>query len=73
MNENDNIARNRPAFQSTTDSENSLAIYAVDSSNNINNFSLTSFADGSWFAVDLGQVYLITEICMLNSVDSSKK
>lgn len=70
--ESENIARFKMAFQATTLRETNLAKFAVD-----NNFNDATFAADQnvkgWWAVDLNGFYRITEICFLNMYSPGKK
>ncbi|CAD5114067.1 DgyrCDS3216 [Dimorphilus gyrociliatus] len=67
--EKDNIARSRPAYQFTTQSDQHLAKYAVSSDNNLSNYAEDRKSVG-WLTIDLGGYYSITEICFWNSQPS---
>lgn len=68
----ENLARDKISFQS------SIALYgidkiskfSVDSNIDLYNCSLTSKAKNhySWLAVDLGNVYQVNKVCLLNSI-----
>lgn len=71
-----NLARNKKAIQSSTDYDVSyrLATFAVDSTLSVSDCSQTSNLIGhkSWLAVDLEQIFKVTQVCLLNKQSGKK-
>lgn len=72
IDEADNIARNRPSYQSTTSANSRIASKANDNANGFSHWSHT-YAKEDWWLIDLGNYYHVTEICFLNRLQVGKK
>lgn len=65
IDEADNIARNRPSYQSTTSMNSRTAAMANDDAKGYEDWSSTDSVE-DWWVIDLDNYYYFTEICFLN-------